>query len=81
MSKPRLVHVPTVDELVELGLAKKLPDKRYKIKPKGYDLIKTAQANNAYLIAVVEHDVAAAREVLHKAEIRRKKLLDQGKEI
>lgn len=75
--KAKLVHVPTVAELAEDGLATATKTGKataWKIKKKGYARIAEAQARNAELLKPLVDDVAAKRAVLDKAIAKLKKL-------
>lgn len=75
MSKPKLVHVPTVPELEKLGLAKSpASGARWKIKPKGQAMIDDAMAHNANILKPLVDDVAAKKAEYDKARRKLAKL-------
>lgn len=69
---PKLKHVPTVADLVELGLAEHVDDgskvKRYRIKKKGQALINDAMAHNAAVLRPLVDDVEVKRAAYLKAQ-------------
>jgi hypothetical protein len=70
----KLRHVPTVPELVDLGLAVLSDDgeatkvKRYRVKKKGQAMIDSAMLHNAAILKPLVDDVEAKRAAYLKAQ-------------
>jgi hypothetical protein len=77
----KLVHVPTVQDLVKVGLAQLVSSKPdvYEIRKKGYARIHAAEAHNAEVMRAMDAEVEAAHKPYLKALNRRRKLIEKRK--